>query len=397
MSRKTKACYNSAQYGYKYSIASPQRTGNLLEKKLAMNSRINFRFLTATVAVMIMVSCSDDSDDPSQNPNNPPPPPGGGEVTVTSIPNGVFWGDELTITGTGFSTAKEQNLVKFTKLPPLSCSLQYTSATGGDIEIVNATATQLTIKVPLRVTSQGDPVCGPHSANIEVTVNGKTGTYEGVTFGPLPYIGQFNYHYGWFDVPKVTRVGDSVMLRGGLLATGPNDSEYWDKLRLSVDGQSVPIKFRSIALESGWAFFLPVKDFASRSCSDEPDGWAAKEMDFTFHILGTSKKASRKLFVQHWPEVIAQCHDCPTTISVSNPIPQYWKIRGKNMSYSEVRFAPINATNTASQSIAVPSSPWAEEIEFQIPISILTADYQFSVSLVNECFATSLGTLTLVP
>ena len=155
---------------------------------------------------------------------------------------------------------------------------------------------------------------------------------------------------------------------------------------------SVPLHWRVAGL-----FFLPVKDFASRSCSDEPDGWAAKEMDFTFHILGTSKKASRKLFVQHWPEVIAQCHDCPTTISVSNPIPQYWKIRGKNMSYSEVRFAPINATNTASQSIAVPSSPWAEEIEFQIPISILTADYQFSVSLVNECFATSLGTLTLVP
>ena len=62
-----------------------------------------------------------------------------GRLTITDIPNGVFWGDELTIDGTGFSTVKEENIVKFLKLPRLSCMMQYTSVTGGDIEIISAT------------------------------------------------------------------------------------------------------------------------------------------------------------------------------------------------------------------------------------------------------------------
>jgi hypothetical protein len=362
-----------------------------------MNSPINQRVVAATVAAMIIISCSDDPNDPSQNPNTPPPPPGGNtEVTITSVPNGVFWGDELTITGTGFSTVKEENLIKFTKLPPLSCSLQYTSGAGGDIEIISASATQLKIKVPLRKISD-NPVCGPHKADIEITVNGKTAKHEGVTFGPLPYVGEFSYHYGWFDVPKVTRIGDSVMLNGGLLATGPKDSEYWDDLRLSVDGKSIPIKFRSIGLESGWAFLLPPEEFASPDCSDEPDGWRAREMTFTFHIQGTDKKASRKLFVQNWPQVNASCYTCPPNISLSNPLPQHWVIRGKNMSFSGARFVPVNATTTAAQSISVTSSAWTNEIAFEIPLSILTADYQYSVYLTNKCDTTSVGQLTIIP
>ena len=82
--------------------------------------------------MFMIVSCSDDADDPlqNQNQNTNNNTSAGGPVTITDIPSGVFWGDELTINGTGFSTVKEENIVRFTKLPPLSCSLQYTSATG---------------------------------------------------------------------------------------------------------------------------------------------------------------------------------------------------------------------------------------------------------------------------
>ena len=271
-------------------------------------------FLVGALTMLMIISCSDDSDDPlqNQNQNTNNNTSTGGPVTITDIPSGVFWGDELTINGTGFSTVKEENIVKFLKLPPLSCTMQYTSATGGDIEIISATATQLKIKVPLKLI-QGNPACGPLRADIEVSVKDKKDTYEGVTFGPLPYIGTFNYHYGWFDVPNVTRIGDSVMLRGGLLATGPNGSEYWDDVRLSIDGKNIPIKFRSVALESGWAFFLPVKDFAEMNCSEEPDGWGAREMDFKFYIQGTEKSASRKLFVKYLPDQGASCFSCQLT------------------------------------------------------------------------------------
>ena len=354
-------------------------------------------FLASTLTMLMIISCSEDSDDPLQNQNQNinNNTSAGGPVTITDIPGGVFWGDELTINGTGFSTVKEENIVKFLKLPPLSCMMQYTSATGGDIEIISATATQLKIKVPLKLI-QGNPACGPLRADIEISVKDKKDTYEGVTFGPLPYIGNFIYHYGWFDVPNVTRIGDSVMLRGGLLATGPNGSEYWDDVRLSIDGKNIPIKFRSVGLESGWSFFLPVKDFAEMNCSEEPDGWGAREMDFKFYIQGTEKSASRKLFVKYLPNQGASCFSCQPTVSLASDETPEWVIHGQNMNYSEARFAPT-ACGGPSQGMAISSGQWTDEIKFEIPLSILAAGCNYNVYLANKCDTTYISQIYIMP
>jgi hypothetical protein len=355
-------------------------------------------FLVSVLTMMFtMFSCSDNSDDPMQNQNQTPNnnTSTSGPVTITDISSGVFSGDELTIKGTGFSAVKEENVVKFIKLPPLSCPLQYTSAAGGDIELISATATQLKIKVPLRLV-QGNPACGPLRADIEVCVKDKKDTYAGVTFGPLPYIGTFNYHYGWFDVPDVTRVGDSVMLRGGLIATGPNDSEYWDDVRLSVDGKNIPIKFRSVGLESGWAFLLPVKDYADINCSEEPDGWGAREMEFKFSIQGTGKSASRKLFVTYLPDRAASCFSCQPTVSLALGETPEWVIHGLNMSYSEARFFPATCCG-ASQGMGITAGQWTDEIKFEIPLSILAAGCAYNVYLTNLCDTTYLSQINIMP
>jgi len=354
-------------------------------------------FLVSALIMLVIVSCSDDSDDPlqKQNQNTNNNTSAGGQVTITDIPSGVFWGEELTISGTGFSAIKEENIVRFTKLPPLSCPLQYTSATGGDIQVISATATQLKIKVPLRLV-QGNPACGSLSADIEVSVKDKKDTYEGVTFGPLPYIGTFNYHYGWFDVPHVARVGDSVMLRGGLLATGPNGSEYWDDVRLSIDGKNIPIKFRSAGLESGWAFLLPVSDYADMNCSDEPDGWGAREMEFKFSIQGTGKSASRKLFVTYLPDRAASCSTCASSVSLASDETPEWVIHGLNMYYSEARFFPA-ACGGPSQGMAIASGLWTDEIRFEIPLSILSAGCAYNVYLTNQCDTTYLSQINIMP
>jgi hypothetical protein len=345
----------------------------------------------------MIVSCSDDSDDPlqNQNQNTNNNTSAVGPVTITDIQSGVFWGDELTINGTGFSAAKEENIIKFVKLPPLSCSLQYTSAAGGDIEIISATATQLKIKVPLRIV-QGNPSCGPLKADIEVSVKDNKDTYEGVTFGPLPYIGTFNYHYGWFDVPNVTRVGDSVMLRGGLLATGPNGSEYWDDVRLSINGANIPIKFRSVGLESGWAFLLPVKDYADMNCTEEPDGWGAREMDFKFYIQGTEKSASRKLYVKYLPDQGASCFSCPVSVSLAQGGTPEWVIHGKNMNYSEARFYP-KVCGGPSQGMSIAAGQWTDEIKFEIPLSILAAGCKYDVALTNVCDTLFISQINIMP
>jgi hypothetical protein len=365
----------------------------LFAKKIDMSYCKKSLFLAGALTTVMMFSCSDDSDDPSQNPNpNPNNPPTAGDVSITGATDGVFWGEELTITGTGFSAVKEENLVKFLKLPPLSCQLQYTSAAGGDIEIISATTTALKIKVPLKLI-QGNPSCGPLSADIEVTVKDKKDVLEGVTFGPLPYIGSFLYHYGWFDVPKVTKVGDSVMLDGGLLYTPVKGSEYWDKIRLSVNGNNVPIKFRSIGLESGWAFYLPAEEYAEMNCSQDPDGWGAREMEFKFSIEGTQKSASRMLYVQYLPERSTSCDVCPSNLSKLSGGNPEWVVKGKNLYYTAVSFATGGTCSGPPQEMDIVHDPWADEIRFTIPLSTLAAGCLYGVTLINECESKYIGQL----
>jgi hypothetical protein len=356
---------------------------------------------TIALASAFVFSCSD-GDDPDQNPGpNPPPPPPGGDVTITSTSGGdLFWGEEMTITGTGFSATKEENIVKFANVdPPISgagCSLKYTSVEG-DIEIVSASATQIKIKVPAKRNTFGDVSCGPRKANIEVTVGGKSATSEEVEFAPLPYIGGFLYHYGWFDVPSVTRIGDSVMISGGLIATPPKTTKYWDKVRLSINGDNMPIKFRTIGLESGWAFYLSVEEFAEVNCSEEPDGWGAREMEFMFSIDGTDKSASRMLYVQYLPAQVTSCDVCPSPLSkIAGGNPE-WIIRGQNMNWTEVRFSPIEPCSGASQGMSITGTPWTDEIKFTVPLSILTGTCAYTVHLANSCQTTYIGDIGIDP
>jgi hypothetical protein len=353
--------------------------------------RVKEAILFALFAGMLVVSCSDDSGDQDPGPN-PPPPPSGGNVTVTSIGAGdLFWGEEMTINGTGFSTVKEENIVKFTDVEPPTyaggCDLKYSSVQG-DIEIVSASATQLKIKVPLKQTGTGNPICGPRQANLEVTVGGKVATFQGLEFAPLLVIGSFAYHYGWLDVPTVTRIGDSVMLSGGLLATPANSSKYWDKLRLSINGTDTPIKYRSIGLEHGWSFFLPVEDYAELNCSEDPDGWGAREMEFKFYLEGTNRSVSKNLFVQYLPEQTASCDLCPSPITSQN---EEWVIKGKNMYFTEVLFSPISPCTGASQGMAIVHKPWTDQIKFSVPTSLFAENCGYGVYLTNDCTSVYIG------
>jgi hypothetical protein len=342
-------------------------------------------FLPAALAVMTALSCSDD-------PEEDDPTPSGGEVTITSITQDAFWGDEMIITGTGFSTVKEENIVKFKNMNYLS-----QSCVENPIEIISATATQIKLNVPLKRASNGNPICGPHKADIEVTVKDKVAEFKDVTFSPIPVIHGFAYHYGWFDISTVTKIGDSVMINGGLLATPKGESKLWDKLSLTVGGKPVPIKFRTVGLESGWSCFLPVEDFGEINCSEDPDGWGARQLPFTFHIQGTSKSASKDLYVQYLPTPSHGCSGCPTTIYRSALEVQKWRIKGKHMYVTEVEFSPVSCEGPA-QSKQLNKSTFDDEFEFEIPLSILADFCQYGVTLVSPCGERYyLGGLTVQP
>jgi hypothetical protein len=350
-------------------------------------------FLAGAWAVMMMISCSDDPNDPDQNPNPNPNNPSG-QVTITGVSNDEFWGEELVINGTGFSAVKEENIVKFTGVSPTPtfCNLNYTSV-AGDIEIVSASETQLKIKIPVRRDILGDPSCGPESANVEVTVKEKTAKFEGLKFYGLPYVVNFNYHYNWFAVPDVTRIGDSVMLNAGMLGTSPQTSKYWDALTLNVNGTYMPHKFRNIGGVSGLAFYLPVADYAEMNCEQEPDGWGARKMSFRVYIQGTTQEATKELYVQYLPAMSASCDLCPATFSKfeSNPM---WKISGQNMNFTEVRFVPKNCGGP-SQGMALNMTPWSDKLDFVVPISMLADGCTYTVLLSNACMSELIGEITI--
>jgi hypothetical protein len=346
------------------------------------------------------IGCSDDPNDPDQNPGPGPGPITGGDVTITGVSAGFnFWLDELTITGTGFSSVKEENIVRFLNITPVapSCTMNYSSESGGAIEIISTSETQIKIKIPAKLNINNDVVCGPESATIEVTVKDKKATIANIEFSPLPYVGAFQYHYGWFDHPSVTRIGDSLMMSGGLLGTKGPSSPLWNKVRLSIAGKPVPIKFRSIGLESGWAFYLDAKEFGEIHCEEGSDGWNARELPFTFSIEGTDKSATRNLRVEYLPTATSFCSDCPTFISKSaggNPV---WKISGKDMFYKEARFSSSNC-NEVSQSIGITSALFGSELDVAIPLSILSEGCSYSIFLVDKCDGVKLmGGITIQP
>lgn len=333
--------------------------------------------------VMMSISCSDD-----QNPGTSSSS-GGDDVTITDISGGnMFWGDEMVINGTGFSTVKEENIVKLTGVSPSAslCPLNYTSDSGGDIEIVSATATQLKIKIPFRgsVSDDNSTVeCGPEKANLEVTVKDKTATKEGLKFNALPWIGGFNYHYGWFDYPSVTRIGDSVMIEGGMKGYYARESGLWYDITLYIDGTPIEAKYRTIGLESGWAFYLSAVEYGEMNCSTEPDGWAAREMQFALTVAG--KGVSKYLFVQYLPEQSVYCADCPATESKLNP-DKTWRITGTNIYYTEIRFVPQTENCGTSQVMSLSKGKtFDDEITVQLPLSVLIDECVYSVFLVDPC------------
>lgn len=161
------------------------------------------------VVFLIAVSCSDDSD-PDQNPNQPPPPPGG-NVTVTDVGGGnMFWGEELIITGTGFSTVKEENIVRLTGVFPTQtfCNLNYTSESGGAmglnrfLQVNDSSSNSSGAKAtPIRQT-------GFIAQEVEALVKKSGYVFSGVDT-PENENDPYGIHYSEFVVPLVKAVQES--------------------------------------------------------------------------------------------------------------------------------------------------------------------------------------------
>ncbi len=345
---------------------------------------------------IILAACSDSADpDPSPNPGPGPGPITGGTLTLTDATMWTFWGETVTITGEGFSTTKSENVVKFTKVAPGICDLDYTSD-GGDLEIVSATATKLEVRVPFTYNSFGEPACGPSTADIEVTVKGKTGKLTGIKFTGLPYIGKFRYHYGGFGDPNYHTLGDSVMLTAGILGHHLKESPWYDKLRLSVDGKTVPFKVRTIGLDTGPAFILPPAEFSDYSCPMALDDYSnARKVNFKMFIDGKPHEANRELYIAKVRQPVFTCVDCKTSVSKSSGETVVWKFEGAYMTFVAGILSPKNSEGCGTaQEFGI--TPGATAVSFTIPNSIATIGCQYTIFLKDHCGEnTPVGSVTI--
>lgn len=175
------------------------------------------------------------------------------------------------------------------------------------------------------------------------------------------------------------------MIDGGLRGYFAQESELWDKVELTIDGKTVPTKYRKIGLEYGRAFFLPVEEYGDYSCSEEPEGWApARKMKFRISVAG--KSASTELWVQFLPPMTVSCDDCPGSVVDLNLYDPTWKVSGSNIYLTEARFTPLPPCGGASQGVTLArNKKFEDKIIFTIPLAILADGCSYSVNLGDNC------------
>jgi hypothetical protein len=368
----------------------------LLEKKNPMKILKLLAAITTCSLSVAFYSCSNDDDD--TDPSNPPT---GGKVKITGLSHEyIFWGEELTISGTGFSDKKEENIITFVNSYPKTPGMKLTSD-GGDIEIISASPTSIKIKVPYQTepASGTTHFRGEDFAQIAVAVKTEKDTSEQVKFIGLPRVGTFEYHYGWYDLGGVTRSGDSVVIGGGfygsLLGAGEAHAKQagvYDKLRLHVDGISVPMKWRKISQSvSGFGIYLPASEFSEMNCEDGDNGWGDRAMEFKFSVEGTDIENTRTLYVTYLPEnsiISASGVEEVSKLAGGNP---FWTVTGDDMYFSHAVFHPTCGGNATNAEVEI-ASPGTINSEYQIsvPLSLMVENCVYTIYLKTPCDETEL-------
>jgi hypothetical protein len=343
--------------------------------------------MAAVVLSLVYSGCSSSDDDPEPDDQS-----GGGKVKITGVSHEyIFWGKELTISGTGFSSVKEENIVSFVNSYPKTPGLKLTSD-GGHIEIVDASPTSIKIIVPYEseVKSGTTIYRGEDFAQIEVAVKSERDTSEMVKFIGLPRIGGFEYHYGWFDLGGVAQSGDSVVLGGGFYGSNlgagekhPKAAGVYDKLRLHVDGIAVPVKWRRvIASVQGYGIYLPSQQFSEINCEDGANGWNDRPMNFKFSVLNTDIENNKTLYVTYLPENSYEGANGPAEVSKSLGGNPFWTVTGEDMYYSHAVFIPACGGANAEVDIGVTIK---DEYQIGIPLSLMVENCSYSIHLRTPC------------
>jgi hypothetical protein len=359
-----------------------------------MKYQVNQNCLLLFCTAITLLACEKKSDDTNGGGG------GGGGSTAFTIaaftPDYLYWGDVLTITGSGFSTNKNDYNIKFINDYP-SCNL-------GAFEVISATSGEVKIKIPVGISASNGKKCGPTSDRIIVTINGKSDTTNGVRFFGWPRLQGVCTHFGGWAGDYVIP-GDSVAMNmagaSGLYASVNNNNT---NAVLTVDGINMPIAWRDYSActnSLGGVITLDKEVFGKLKCSTDPDwGGGGRNLRFKISNPGTDRFDTVSFFVNWLPTQAFFNHTGSPSVSMSAGGFPSWTIKGKNMSYQKARFTTTFAGCPATaQEVGIShSGTFYDEGVFPIPLSVLSVGCSYTVSLISHCGAVKiLGGVQITP
>lgn len=334
-------------------------------------------FLYSLLCCAAILSCKKGNND---NGPGPGPNPGSGNFTITSTsPEYVPWGEELTITGNGFSTNPSQYSFKFiTDVPDCVDSFQTT--------ILSLSSTQIKIKSPIG-TFLGKK-CGPNNLNVVVTINGKSDTTDNIRMLGWPRLGAVCSHFGGasgdYFIP-----GDSALLDlTGIQSLYAQISGLQRNVQLLIGNTSQNFNWSNVnscSNTGGAVVTIPIS-FAEVKCPTDAD-WngGSRLVSFKAQVPGTNREDTRDYLVRWLPTSTYSGFSGPLTVSKSAGGNPFWTITGRNMYYEKVRFTPLTCSGIIQETDLVSGTSFYSSATFNIPLSVLLAPCTYNVSVVTRC------------
>lgn len=373
---------------------------------LKFGEKVIFKLLISGIFLIGLVGCAEEQNPGNPNTNNPtnptnPNPTASVEISATS-PEFTFWGDELTLTGKGFSTKLEDNFV-WVKNETASLGT-CTSGNPNDrndstgwrkATVLKATSTSLTIKVPYKTASENsnNRACGAINPNISVTVNGKTAVSDKVKLLGIPYIADVCYtNSGWKGAGMIPgkEVENQISIPGvGLYG---DDAGVEEKMKLLVNGVFLPLtKVVSTGptnCSSSYKFVIPL-DFADGSCAT-PDpvltGRFSNMMDFVAVIEGTTKASEKLTYpVMSFPDRTIKTF-AQKSFSYSAAGTPEIVLEGTGLNwYQEARFSSLNSQSCPTATIGPVPSGDGTRLTVMIPLAQMVVGCTYTLTLVDVC------------
>lgn len=340
-------------------------------------------------------SCSEEEG--PNNVNNPNTPVVTKLEIIETSPEFVFWGEEITIKGTGFSSKVEDNFVwlKGESQSFGNCALTNRTDSLGwrKATVLSATATSLTVRIPYVPASQnanGKP-CGVYNPNISITVAGKTAVTPQLKLLGIPFVNEVCISNSGFKGSGIIpgKESNNVISIGGLGMFGAT-SGMEAKMKLTIGPENIPLTKTNPPIatcSNGFSFTIPIT-MASGECTADPirTGRFSKMMDFVASIEGTSIRSEKFPYpVGSFPDQSIESLATQRVSKGAGGNPEI-KIKGKGLNwYKEARFNSTNIAGCPMTTIGPVPNVAGTELTVGIPLANMTAGCTYQISLINTC------------